>query len=305
MTWRDRSPHPAVSHGDAEGAASRLHRGLSSRLRGCCLVALFLATPALAQRDPGCLERELGAYSVLPMLEAVGGGRGAAPYCLVNLRAPATAVRSGADLGAEPGWDVPVVRQGFTLAPGKLGNYHWLQAREETPEGIVTASTAHYFANPGPAPSALLRQPKAELEIVPQPLPREHWRYRAGESWTFLVRFHGQPLPGAGVRLETSGGHQTVYQADARGQVQVNFPDDVRTATAPGGHHGRQPENRFVLAVGHTDAQGRYYLTAFNHRYAQAADQGKDYAAGLGFLLLGGLLASPLAFARGKETKHG
>ncbi|NTV95487.1 MAG: DUF4198 domain-containing protein, partial [Thiobacillus sp.] len=224
--------------------------------------------------------------------------------CLANVRADTVEVRNGAGGFAQPA-SAPVATGGFKVGAGKVGNYHWLQATEASQVGVVTASTAHYFANPGPAPTAMLHLAKADLEIVPQPLPREHWRYRVGESWEFLVRFKGEPVKAMGVRLETSGGTQQVFTTDDRGIVRVTFPADVADAASKGGHdHGRGGQNDFVLAVGLTDPDGRYYLTAFNQIYGAAADANRSLAAGLGFLALGGLAAMPLAIRR-KENKNG
>lgn len=277
------------------------------RLRFAFLVlSLCGAGLASAQPRPSCPELEAGAFSALPMVTPAGrGDRGRAVYCLANLRATEVEVRSGADAGSSPGWTVPVEGAGFALAARKLGNYHWLQARTEGPEGIITAAAPHYFANPGPAPPAMLQARKAELEIVPMPLPREHWKYRAGETWDFLLRFQGRPLPHAKLRLETSGGTQQVLGADEQGVVRVVFPDDFATDKRPGhAGHGGRAENRFVLAMGHTDLQGRYFLSTFSYKYGEPADQGKSYWAGAGFLLLGGLMGLPLALSRRKETAH-
>ncbi|MEW5770977.1 MAG: hypothetical protein AB1831_11525 [Pseudomonadota bacterium] len=269
------------------------------------LAAVLAAGTAQAARPAGdCRAAERAAFSSLPMLLPAGRGeRSGAAYCLANLRADAVAQRNGAGGFTAAPAAVPVRDGGFKVSAGRVGNYHWLQAAEDSQAGLFTASTAHYFANPGPAPTAMLELPKAELEIVPQPLPREHWRYRAGETWGFLLRLHGRPLANAGVRLETSGGTQRVLRSDAAGVVRVTFPEDV--AEAGVGHaHGREAQNRFVLAVGHTDAAGRYRLSAFNHVYGAAADSGRSLGAGLGFLALGGLLALPLTIRR-KEAAHG
>lgn len=270
------------------------------------LAALASGMALAASPAAECRLTEQLAFTSLPLLIPAGrGDRQGAPYCLVNLRAEAVEVRNGVGGFEASPTTTPVRNGGFKLSADKVGNYHWVQARENSPLGVVTASTAHYFSNPGPAPTSMLLLPKAELEIVPQPLPREHWRYRAGETWAFLVRFHGQPMANVGVRLETSGGTQEVLRTDARGMVQVTFPSDVAEAVPKGGHdHGRGGQNRFVLAVGHTDASGRYYLTAFNHVYGAAADAGRSLPAGLGFLALGGLMAVPLVIHR-KENKHG
>jgi hypothetical protein len=266
------------------------------------LVALLLAGPTEAA---DCRVAEAATFSSLPMLLPAGrGNRSGAPYCLANLRADAVEVRDGAGGFAQPD-TVPVAAGAFKVDAGKIGNYHWLQAGETSQLGVLTASTAHYFANPGPAPTAMLHLAKAELEIVPQPLPREHWRYRAGETWRFLVRFQGRPLANTGVRLETSGGTQQVFRTGADGVVRVRFPADVAEPAAKGGHdHGRGGQNQFVLAVGLTDPAGRYHLTGFNHVYGAAADAGRSLPMGLGFLALGGLIALPLTRRR-KEDKHG
>lgn len=157
-------------------------------------LAASLATAAEAARPAtDCRSLQTHTFTILPMLVPAGrADRGQAPYCLANLHAETVTVRAGTG----ESWNVPVTQGGFAVATRKAGNYHWLQARQETQQGIVSASTAHYFANPGPAPTAMLQSPKGELEIVPQPLPREHWRYRSGETWAFLVRFNGRPLPG-------------------------------------------------------------------------------------------------------------
>lgn len=284
-------------------AIGRLNRELELAPTLMAVVVLLLAGPTEAA---DCRAAETAAFSSLPMLLPAGrGDRSGAHYCLANLRVDAVEVRDGAGGFAPAPETVPVQDGAFTVAAGKVGNYHWLQAGETSQLGVVTASTAHYFANPGPAPTAMLHLAKAELEIVPQPLPREHWRYRAGETWAFLVRFRGQPLADMGVRLETSGGTQQVFRTDAEGVVRVRFPADVAEPAARGGHdHGRGGQNRFVLAAGLTDTTGRYHLTGFNHVYGAAADAGRSLPMGLGFLALGGLIALPLTRRR-KEDKHG
>lgn len=184
----------------------------------------------------------------------------------------------------------------------KIGNYYWVTAREESPEKVVVASTAYYFSNPGPAPRAMLLQSKHELEIIPQPLPREHSSYRANEDWKFLLRFSGRPLPGQKVQLQTANGSQAEFVSDAQGIVNVHFPDDYASAgTAPAGESHRHGPRRadFVLATEYA-ADGRQYLTAFNYGYGPDAYSTRNLVWGGGFAVLGMLLASPLL--RRKKT---
>ncbi|HEX5394698.1 MAG TPA: hypothetical protein VFW68_15555 [Rhodocyclaceae bacterium] len=193
------------------------------------------------------------------------------------------------------------VEQGSALVtpPGGMGgNYHWLIAREESSEEVTVASTAWYFSNPGASPKALLLRVRHELEIIPDPLPREHSQYREGERWRFLVRFQGKPLPGAKLQLETEAGTRTPLAADGDGVATVVLPRDLDPSAAQGGGHmSRGPRGGFVLAVRH-EAEGRRYLTAFNANYGADPSRSQSLAWGAGFGVLGMALALPLVIRR-------
>lgn len=201
--------------------------------------------------------------------------------------------------------DYPVGSEGAkigSVAP-KVGNYHWVIAREETPELVKVASTAWYFGNPGDSPKDLLKQPKHELEIVPDPLPREHASYRESEKWRFLVRLNGQPLAAQPVTLETEFGSRSTVLTDAAGLATVLFPRDFRPASkAEGGEAGHGPRRAaFVLSTA-KEADGRRYLTAFNHHYGQDGDRNKSLGWGAVFGLIGMIAATPLLRRRKGTT---
>ncbi|MBL8258242.1 MAG: hypothetical protein JNM60_00300 [Candidatus Competibacteraceae bacterium] len=253
------------------------------------------------------------AWTDLPLIEAVPGrDRSSATFHLSQLSAGEVKAYAPGDQAPLPEgvrfkadrleWEIPVRNGRFRLESTGVGNYHWLQAREETPESVKVASTAHFFSNPGPAPTAMLARPKTELEIVPTPLPREHNRYRAGEEWDFALRFRGQPLAGATLQWISDAGTRASFTSDAAGQARVRFPADVRPAAGQRAQHGRGAANRFVLAVEHT-VDGRRYLTAFNGSYAENAFARRSLLWGSGFLVVGGLLGLPLIVRR-KETRH-
>lgn len=178
----------------------------------------------------------------------------------------------------------------------RIGNYHWVIAREESAAEVRVASTAWYFGNPGDSPKDMLKTVKHELEIVPDPLPREHASYRESEKWRFLVRFNGQPLPSQPVTLETEFGSRTTTQTDAAGIATVLFPRDFKPADkkADGSHEGHGPRRApFVLSTT-KEADGRKYLTAFNLTYGQDADRNKSLGWGAAFGVIGMLAATPL-----------
>lgn len=192
--------------------------------------------------------------------------------------------------------DYPVEADGARIATAtpKIGNYHWVVARSETPEEVRVASTAWYFANPGDAPRALLAERKHELEIVPDPLPREHASYRESEKWNFVVRFDGQPLANQPLTLETEFGSRATFVTDRDGVATVLFPRDFKPTAGDGGGEGHGPRRaKFVLSTERTTAD-RHYLTAFNLAYGQDGDRNKSLGWGATFGLIGMLAATPL-----------
>jgi hypothetical protein len=192
--------------------------------------------------------------------------------------------------------DYPLVPEGAQIAPAapQAGNYHWVVAREESADAVKVASTAWYFSNPGDSPKDLLQTVKHELEIVPDPLPREHGNYRESEKWRFLVRFEGRPLADQALTLETEFGSRSTFLTDRNGVATVLFPRDFKPATDKTGGEGHGPRRaKFVLAT-ERQTEGRRYLTAFNLTYGQDADRERSLGWGAAFGLVGMLAATPL-----------
>lgn len=193
---------------------------------------------------------------------------------------------------------LPMEMAGARLDRPESGGFHWLTAREDGRDRVRVASTVHFFSERGAQnPTAMFMRPKHELEIIPQPHPREHSRYRANEEWQFLVRFNGKPVAGQMVTLETSNGSSSDLQTDTAGMLAMRVPDDFKQAEEVkngGGHdHGMRRVADMVLAVRHV-ADGKTYLTAFNTSYAPDAFDQRSLALGLGFMLLGMAGAVPL-----------
>ncbi|MBM3392796.1 MAG: DUF4198 domain-containing protein [Betaproteobacteria bacterium] len=181
----------------------------------------------------------------------------------------------------------------------KIGNYHWVVAREERGGEVRVASAAWYFGNPGDSPKDLLKAVRHELEIVPEPLPREHSSYRESEKWRFLVRLNGQPLPGHPLMLETEFGSRSTFVTDPAGVATVLFPRDFKPAAA-GERSGHGPRRAAFVLSTTKDADGRRYLTAFNHKYGQDGDRDKSLGWGAAFGLVGMAAALPLLRRRNK-----
>jgi len=233
-------------------------------------------------------------WTRLPLLlPAPSGERASVRVRALNLEAQSLDVHAPGPAASAGQRLLPADDGAWRVAPvGNVGNYHWFSARVETPDGVRVASTAHYFSNPGPSPAELLLARKSELEIVPTPLPREHAAYRESEKWNFLVRFGGRALEAKEIVMETEFGSRTRFVTNSVGMATVLLPRDIRAANDDSGGHRPRP-GKFVLAVEH-EADGKKYLTAFNHTYRKDPDRDSSLDAGVGFLVLGMLGALPL-----------
>lgn len=196
---------------------------------------------------------------------------------------------------------------GALLDKPASGGFHWVAAREEQEGAVLVASTVQSFGERGAKdPTAMFMQQKHELEIIPQPFPREHSRYRANEDWKFLVRFNGRPLAGQKVAFESQNGSKSEFVSDEQGVVTIHLPDDFKVeADLPAGAmKGRMRGADFVLATEQTE-QGKTYVTAFNSSYGPNAYENRSLVMGAGFTLLGMLGAIPLVRQRKREQKEG
>ena len=251
--------------------------------------------------------REWTKYPLLTPMMGRGGDRAVAKLAVKNLQPAELEVFAAEGPADRLRRQFPVTPEGAQIeaVTPKIGNYHWVSAREEAEGKVTVASTAYPFGNPGAAPTKLLLTPKYELEIIPQPLPREHGSYRESDKWKFLLRFNGQPLANKELKLETEFGTKTAFTSDAKGLVTVLFPLDFKPADPAKAHdqHMGPRKGKFVLAAEH-DEGGKHYLTAFNYTYSPDATTGKNMMAGAGFGVFGMLLAVPLLRRKKADNKN-
>ncbi|OGS73084.1 MAG: hypothetical protein A2063_04340 [Gallionellales bacterium GWA2_60_142] len=248
------------------------------------------------------------SWTDLPLLKTKAGGESRERVIVVPQNIVADAVDAYSNkLADENGRRrLPLDMAGAKLDKPASGGFHWLAAREEQGDEVRVASAVYYFGERGAEnPTDMFITQKHELEIVPQPYPREHSRYRANEDWKFLVRFQGHPVVGQMVALETQNGTKSVWVSDAQGVVTVHLPDDFNAETDGkeiGGSRGMGMRGSdFVLAARRADG-GKTYLTAFNAAYGKNAFDQRSIVMGLGFTLLGMLGAVPLLRQRRKKN---
>lgn len=259
--------------------------------------ALLAAAPAAAQHEghgaPAQAAAGAAAWTGLPTIAARLQGRIGAQITTANSAATEVSV-----VAPEGGTATIALSDGKAGYKPAGGNYHLVSAVDACDTHVATASTAVYFPNPGPAPTAILQQSRPGLTVTPERLPREHAAYRAGETWRFLVAMDGQPFPGARIRIETANGSRSETVSDIDGRVDVTFPDDFPPRDQrPPEAHGRPTTAEFVVAAIHQTGTVQH-IGAFNHSYRPNAYDGMSLAAGAGFGVLGMALAAPFVRRR-------
>ena len=272
------------------------------------MIAAMLAAPAIAQHNPAGhgagpaaqhpAAREWTRLPVLAPPMSRGGERAAAVLRPLGIEAAEVIVFAAGGPDERRRVAYPVVDGGARIeaAAPKVGNYHWVLARQELETEVRVASTARYFSNPGPAPTELLKVAKHELEIVPQPLPREHSRYREAEEWRFQVRWNGAPAAKQKVVLETEYGSRSTYVSDGDGMIVALFPRDFRELDGrpDADQHMSGPQTAMFVLGTQRDEGGKHYVTAFNHTYSAAPERTHSLGWGATFGLIGMVAALPL-----------
>jgi hypothetical protein len=180
--------------------------------------------------------------------------------------------------------ELPMSNDRISFKPSGQDNYHVLLASRQHQGVQQTAIRYVYgFGKPtGYSPSQLTALEKAPLEIVPNPLPREHWHYRAGDRIAFVVRFQGVPIASTPVSLSTR--HASILQAmtDTQGRVFFNLPDDF-PETRPGRNNNPASE---LLVHSKYSENGKDYATWLSADYQ--ADPRHWQHRNLGALVAGG-----------------
>ena len=154
----------------------------------------------------------------------------------------------------------------LVVRPTGVDNYHAIVA-QRTQDGLHESAIRYVYLNGKPAgrsPAELLDIDKLPLEIVPAPLTREHQRYLSAGIANYQIRYHGQPLPGASVALETSNGTQAEFMTDARGRIALRLPEDFARIEA--GRRGNPPAD-FILRTSHANNGTEYRTTLSAHYY--------------------------------------
>lgn len=221
-------------------------------------------------------------------------------FAAMNLEGNATAKLILPDLTVRP---LVLHRNTLSLPKPSVGGYYALVLESKTPER--TQSAVRYLSQFGrPAkvsPTRLTALPKSPLEIVPNPLHREHDRYTASKTYRFTVMFENHPLPNASVRFETNQNTAKEYRTDPQGGVSLELPDDFQNVKV--GRSENLP-GEFLLTVEHRSTQSDYVSTLSMPYYVNPNDYWQSQKLGAGTMLLG-FLGGLFLYRRTKGVNHG
>lgn len=178
-------------------------------------------------------------------------------------------------------------------------SYHLLMATRQQPGRVETALRYHYMRGKPTdySPATLVKAKKSQLELVPNPLPREHWRYQSLKPADFIVRFNGKPLTNKELRLTTSLGSSMKLSSDEHGRVRFLLPDDF-TQVKPG--RKNNPTAEFFVEVAHQESATDYH-TSYSADYYVSPSHWQSTMAGFGAMLVG--FVGGLAIIRRRKDK--
>jgi len=197
--------------------------------------------------------------------------------------------------------EIPLDNGLLTFRPSGIDNYHALLAQRKH-KGVDESAIRYIysFGKPsGHSPAELTQLVKTDLEIIPDPLPREHWHYKAGHEAAFLVRFKEHPLASTSVTLFTNNASLLEATTDTQGRVLFKLPDDYPITQAG---NNANPAAEMMLHVKHTD-NGQQYASWLSADYRANPEHWKNTQLGV-MVTTGGFLFGAFMTGLGRRTNH-
>ncbi len=153
----------------------------------------------------------------------------------------------------------------YTVSGTGLNNYHLLMAeRYQDNKTEIAMRYVYMHGKPsGESPALLINYPKTDLEIVPSPLPREHWRYYGDRNYYFTITYRGSPVIDKAITLTTTNGSKLTAKSDHQGMVSFTLPDDFRNVKL--GRSNNKAAD-FMFEVDHQNNEHRY-VTSYSAPY--------------------------------------
>ncbi|BBB24966.1 hypothetical protein [Amphritea japonica] len=175
----------------------------------------------------------------------------------------------------------------FRINSTGKNNYHALIAHENGNK-YRRMAVRYLYLNGKPvdySPSDLLAVGLGAFEIIPDPLPREHWRYTSGKNYSFLLKFEGELLTDQPVLVMTEFGASEILHSDATGRLEIAIPNDFPDVK-PGKRANPPGELRLFSEL---TREGIEYQTSLSAEYRVSSESWQSVSLGSG-VALGGLV---------------
>ncbi|MFK5894729.1 MAG: hypothetical protein QM504_16030 [Pseudomonadota bacterium] len=190
----------------------------------------------------------------------------------------------------------------YIVPKSGMDNYHALVAERST--DTLHESSLRYFSMrgkpSGTSPENLIKQHKLPLEIIPQPMIREHWRFYTQNKHMFQIFFDNKPVVDTWVILKTSNGTTLDAKTDSNGNVAFILPDDFKNIKA--GRRANKPQE-FMLRTTYT-SNNITYKTNFTAPYSVNPSHWKSNAGGLLALSVGFISGLVIMRRHNKNNKQ-
>jgi len=173
----------------------------------------------------------------------------------------------------------------FILPDSGMDNYHALVA-ERKGEALHESSLRYVYMRGKPSgysPDDLISNHKLPLEVVPQPMIREHWRFYSNNKHSFQILFNEKPLIDTWVILQTTNGSKFDAKTDVQGKVSFILPDDFKEVK-PGRRANKAQE--FILRTVHI-TDNITYKTNFSAPYSVNPSHWQSNSGGILALSIG------------------
>lgn len=187
----------------------------------------------------------------------------------------------------------------LTVPKTGMVSYHALVASRQE-DGLHESSLRYVYLRGKPtgrSPAELMAHNKLPLEIVPDPMAREHARFESQSEQNFIVRFKGEPVSDAWVGLISSNGTELEGTTDSEGLVSFILPDDFKNIRA--GRRNNKPAD-FMIRTGYVDGE-MLYRTNFTAPYSANPSHWQSSSVGL-FMLLFGFVSGIVVMRRAKPA---
>lgn len=190
------------------------------------------------------------------------------------------------------------------LPKASIGGYYALVLNHRSDNRVDSA--IRYLSQQGRpskvSPTKLTALSKSDLEIIPNPLHREHDRYTASKSYRFLLYFQGKPLANTIVTMETRDTPIQTYTTDSTGEFSITLPNDFKNVQV--GRNENRP-SEFLLSAHYRSGLNEYSSTLSMPYSLNPNDYWQSQSYGTGIILIG-FLGGLVFYRRSKKgTKNG